>query len=158
MIKNNSADVIGRIFDMSSSSSRSWSGITSDIAMTIGEFGVRPASGAGVKDVEVEALILRASSGYARFAVVNKNTAIFLGDIIKTGPYTTLAVELLIGARVGVKRNSEVKFISESDAVVLDHGEWRKFILNSGGLYAKFHSQTKPLTVQTRGGVLGIKG
>jgi hypothetical protein len=122
---------------------------------------VAPTSNApGVKEVDVCGVVLRAATNYRTFEIARKDVPMWAGDIIKTAPDTSMAVELLIGARVGVKRGSTVMIGSDGETAFTEvsEGQWRKITLNSGGVYAKFNKHEKPLTIQTRGGVMGIKG
>lgn len=110
------------------------------------------------ESIPVGAVVLRASSGHTTFSVAGQGTPVFLNDIIKTGPETILAMELLKGGRIGVKKSTTVQMINDGEVATLDHNGWRKVALKSGGVWAKFNSPSKPLTIQTRGGVMGIKG
>jgi hypothetical protein len=121
-------------------------------------FEINGLKGSDKESFDVAAIVLRASADYQKFDVVEKDTALYIGDIVKTAPDATLAFEFLIGGRVGMKKGSVVRLINEAEVRVLQDGEWRKIVLNKGGAFAKFQKRDQPLTIQTRGGVLGIKG
>lgn len=121
-------------------------------------FGVGGMDGSSKESFDVAAVVLRASSGHKLFDIVTYNTPIHVNDIIKTAPDSSVGVELSVGGKVSVKRNSTVKLVNDGEVRVLEDGEWRRIVLNSGGAWAKFQKTEKPLTIQTRGGVLGIKG
>jgi hypothetical protein len=112
---------------------------------------------ARVFDVKGDSLQVQ-REGQSKWEKGKKDTAGFIKDHFRTDKATTAALELLIGARVGIKPNSEIVLLSEDAAGQVDGKNVRKIKLNSGGVYAKFHKQDKPLTIQTRGGVMGIKG
>lgn len=82
----------------------------------------------------------------------------FVKDHFKTDANTSAALDLFVGARVGVKKGSEIVLLSEDDAGVVENGNVRKIQVKSGGIWAKFEKQKAPVTIQTRGGVMGIKG
>lgn len=79
-------------------------------------------------------------------------------DHFKTDGKTTAAIDLFVGARVGVKKNSEIVLLGEGDAGVVQNGDVRKIQVKSGGVWAKFDKPKATVTIQTRGGVMGIKG
>lgn len=79
-------------------------------------------------------------------------------DHFKTDSKTSAAIDLFVGARVGVKKSSEIVLLGEGDAAVVENGAVRKIQVKSGGVWAKFDKQDKAVTIQTRGGVMGIKG
>lgn len=112
---------------------------------------------ARVADVQGSSLLVQ-RKGSDKWLESKKNTAGFIKDHFKTDKKTTAAIELLIGARVGIKQGSEIVLLSDDEAGTTDGKTVSKIMLNSGGAYAKFHKQDKPLTIQTRGGVMGIKG
>lgn len=88
-----------------------------------------------------------------------KDSAGFIRDHFKTDAKTSAALELLIGARLGVKPGTEIVLLDEDEAgQVMGDKKVRKIALNSGSVYAKFNKQETPLKIQTRGGVMGIKG
>ncbi len=88
-----------------------------------------------------------------------KDSAGFIRDHFKTDAKTSAALELLIGARLGIKPDTEIVLLDEDEAgQVMGDKKVRKIALNSGSVYAKFNKQDTPLKIQTRGGVMGIKG
>ncbi len=88
-----------------------------------------------------------------------KDSPGFIRDHFKTDPKTSAALELLIGARLAIKPGTEIVLLNEGEAgEVTGDKKVRKIALNSGSVYAKFNKQEAPLKIQTRGGVMGIKG
>lgn len=112
---------------------------------------------ARVTDVQGKTLQVQ-RSGAGNWEKGSKNTPGFIRDHFRTDAQTTAALELLVGARVGIKKNSEIALLSDKEAGTIDGKKVRKIALSSGGIYAKFHKQEQPITIQTRGGVMGIKG
>lgn len=112
---------------------------------------------ARVYDVQGKSLEVQ-RAGSSKWEKTKKNSAGFVQDHFRTDPQTTAALELLIGARVGMKKASEIVLLSEGEAGTVEGKTVRKIVLNSGGVFAKFHKQEQPVTIQTRGGVMGIKG
>ena len=150
------ADIVGRIFDIQGGSRT-----VRNLPYGYGPNGfvLTPASTAAeAKDVDVPGVVLRASTRHRTFDIVRKDLPVWVGDIIKAAPDTTLAIELFVGARLGVKRGAAVKLFNPSEAMTLDDGEWRRIMVVQGGVWAKFDKRERPLTIQTSGGVLGIKG
>jgi hypothetical protein len=129
------------------------------VAFTPDGFLVTPTADApGVQEIDVPGVVLRARTAHRTFEVVRPDLPIALGDIVRTAPDSVVTVDLFVGARVGVKRGSTVKIVSEGDCRVLDDGAWRTVNVKSGGIWAKFDKQERPVRIQTKGGVLGIKG
>lgn len=150
------ADTVGRISSVQNGSKGS---PNQHFAYGSGGFAVNTVADApGVKSVDVPGVVLRAKTNYRTFDIARTDLPIWVEDIIKTAPDSSLAIDLFIGGRVGVKQGSAVKLINEGEARVLDEGQWRKIAVSSGGAWAKFQKRDQPLTIQTRGGVLGIKG
>ena len=91
---------------------------------------------------------------------LKKEDLIFPDDHIITDANSVAAFELLIGGRIGVKQGTEVVVLNEGEVAGVDPttGDIHKIALRSGGMWAKFAKQKEPLTIQTRGGVMGIKG
>jgi RHS repeat-associated protein len=93
-----------------------------------------------------------------RIFKAKKDEKLFVGDKITTEPGSVAALELMIGGRVGILRDTTVQLVNEGEAVTLDSmGNIipPRFI----GVWEMFTKEEKPLTIQTRGGVLGgIKG
>jgi hypothetical protein len=112
---------------------------------------------ARVTDVQGKKLEVQRQGG-AGWEKSKKDTAGFIKDHFRTGKDTTAVLELLVGARVGIKKGSEIVLLSEDAAGHVDGKNVRRIQLNQGGVYAKFNKQEKPVTIQTRGGVMGIKG
>ena len=81
------------------------------------------------------------------------------GDVVVTGDDTAAAVELNIGGRIGVKKGSSILIGTDGSFSGLRDGVPVVPQLKSGGLWAKFAKQDKGkrLTIQTRGGILGIR-
>lgn len=122
------------------------------------DFHLLPPSPNNTDAGPVHAIVLRAEGGYRKFAIAAKDTPLWIGDVVMTDPLTSLAIEMLIGARVGVVRRSTIKITSETRCDTLEHREFSKITLHSGGLFANWHNVEKPMYLQTRGGVMGIKG
>ena len=91
---------------------------------------------------------------------LKKEDLIFPDDHIITNPDSVAAFELLVGGRIGVKAGTEVVVLNEGVVGGVDPvtGDVHLIALRSGGMWAKFAKQREPLTIQTRGGVMGIKG
>lgn len=113
---------------------------------------------ARVYDVQGKKLEVQRAGG-SGWDKTKKDSAGFIQDHFRTDSDTSAALELLIGARVGIKKGSEIVLLGEGDAATVEGKKVRKIVLNKGGVFAKFHKQEKPgLQIQTRGGVMGIKG
>lgn len=97
-------------------------------------------------------------SGDGKWVAGKKDMAGFVKDHFRTDGSTAAGLELLLGGRVGLKKGSEIVLLSEGEAGSVEGNRVNKIVLNSGGAWAKFQKQDKPLTIQTRGGVMGIKG
>lgn len=113
---------------------------------------------ARVYDVSGKGLQLK-REGKSDWEKGKKDSAGFIRDHFKTDPKTSAALELLIGARLGIKPGTEIVLLDEDEVgQVANDKKVRKIALNSGSVYAKFNKQETPLKIQTRGGVMGIKG
>lgn len=89
----------------------------------------------------------------------SKNSVLQDGDVATTGDNTVLALEFLIGGRVGVNRSSSVELVNERS--VSNAGQTGpRAKLTSGSAWVKPASQTlkQPLEIQTNGGIMGIRG
>lgn len=150
-------NVVARVFDVKSGS-RTYA--NAPFAYSSGSGFVRtPAStGGNVTEVDVPGVVLRMATHHRTFDIVRKDVPIWKVDIVKAAPDTTIVLELLVGARLGIKRGGIVRMITNDEAESMTAEHWHRITLTSGGLYAKFHKDPKPLTIQTRGGVMGIKG
>ena len=82
---------------------------------------------------------------------------VWIGDLFTTNSNTVVAIEFIIGGRVGINKDSCVKIVSER-SVADDHVEIKKIIQRLPGMWAKMAKLKEPLEIQTNGGVLGIKG
>jgi hypothetical protein len=85
------------------------------------------------------------------------------GDRIRTDGNTILAIEFLIGGRVGVGRNTEVEIVNERSVgetrpvqLILDGGKLTVDLLKTF-VELPFQGQWD-LEIQTNGGTTGIKG
>lgn len=121
-------------------------------------FRVYPGPTDSHLEMPVPCLVYRAATWYLTFAIALKDVPIYVNDIIRTNHQTSMALEFLIGARFGITKGATVKLLSDGRVALLSDGEWNTIALNSGGVFAKFHKAEKPLKIQTRGGVIGIKG
>ncbi len=110
------------------------------------------------KETPVAGVIFHGTNDYKTFEIATPEARLFVGDVIASSKGTAIAIEFLIGGRVGIKPGRSIKIINEGEASIEDGGHWTKMVLKSGGLWSKFAKQDKPLTIQTRGGVMGIKG
>lgn len=82
---------------------------------------------------------------------------VWIGDQIITDKNTVLAIEFIIGGRVGINIDSWVTIVSErsvADSTI----SVKKIILRKAGMWAKMARLKEPLEIQTNGGVYGIKG
>ncbi len=75
--------------------------------------------------------------------------------MIVTDKDSVAAIEMLIGGRVGLKRDTQTLLFDEG--TVIDRGTGAPVVQKSKGLWMKFGKQDQPLTIQTRGGVMGIR-
>lgn len=121
-------------------------------------FRVVPLVYGDSREIPVSALIYRAATWYRTYTLPFADVGLFVGDVVRTDRHTSMALQLFIGARIGIKRGSIVMVTSEDSAAVLTDGQWETMGLKNGALAAKFHRKERPLTIQTRGGVMGIKG
>ncbi|TWU48737.1 tRNA(Glu)-specific nuclease WapA precursor [Rubripirellula tenax] len=82
------------------------------------------------------------------------------GDQVYTGADTVAAIELSVGGRIGIKRSSGIDMGWGREVYAIVDGRLQEIQLEKGGMWAKFAKQDKgnKLTIQTSGGVLGIKG
>lgn len=92
-----------------------------------------------------------------------KEMPLFVGDVLVTRPAFVAALELLTGGRVGIRAGTTMKILNEGEVgelVSRSHAQWLQVRRAVGiDLWAKFAAPEKPLTIQTRGGVMGgIKG
>ncbi|MCY7303296.1 MAG: hypothetical protein LH654_09740 [Thermoleophilia bacterium] len=85
------------------------------------------------------------------------NSKLQNGDIIKTDGNTVVAVEFIIGGRVGININTEVEMINER-AVAIRGESTTRAALKNAGLWVKADKLREPLEIQTNGGVTSIKG
>ncbi|MEO7255687.1 MAG: hypothetical protein ABIZ64_15785 [Casimicrobium sp.] len=89
---------------------------------------------------------------------MQKKTLLYPDDIVRSDFRTSLGIELLIGGRVNLKKGDTAKLARNGTFMALRHEEWHKIVLNNGGAWAKFQRVDRPLTIQSHGGMLGIKG
>ncbi len=129
-------------------------------SLLLGPVAAKPTKDAVVgKVVSVEGKSLQAQrEGKGKWDKAAVESPGFVKDHFKTDANTSAALDLFVGARVGVKKGSEIVLLSEDDAGVVENGNVRKIQVKSGGIWAKFEKQKAPVTIQTRGGVMGIKG
>lgn len=122
-----------------------------------GQFYRRVDNLAGMSNVvtrKVGAVVIRGDT----FAVPKLNMSLCVGDRIRTGPDTLMAVEFYIGGRAGIGRGAEVHIINERNIAAYKPGFF-KVLLQTGKLILVDAKQLKqPLEIQTNGGVMGIKG
>jgi hypothetical protein len=106
---------------------------------------------------KVPAVLIRQVPGQVdSFTVVSIDMIVKLGDVIWTSPEWALAIEFIIGGRVGINPGAKVKIASERSVVdVAHHG---RILMRKGGMWAKGSRLNEPLEIQTNGGVMGIKG
>jgi hypothetical protein len=82
---------------------------------------------------------------------------VWIGDQIITDNNTLVAIEFIIGGRVGINKDSWVTIVSErsvADTTI----DLKKIILRKAGMLARMYRLKEPLEIQTNGGVFGIKG
>lgn len=84
----------------------------------------------------------------------------FIKDHFRTDADTTAALELSVGGRIGLKKDSEIVLATQREAKAVVDGEVKEIKLEKGGMWAKFASQGegKKVNIRTSGGVMGIKG
>ena len=103
------------------------------------------------------AVVLRKVDGADHLAGAYEGMPLKIGDVLKTGPDCAMAIAFVIGGRVGINRASTVEVVTERS--VTDHSQTiMKILLRQGGIWAKVATQTKPLLIQTNGGVMGQRG
>jgi hypothetical protein len=82
---------------------------------------------------------------------------VFLHDVFKTGYGITMAIDFIIGGRVGINHDSTVRVVTErsvEDAAF----DLKRTILRKGGIFNKTEKLKQIEFIQTNGGVMGIKG
>ena len=79
---------------------------------------------------------------------------VFLEDKLRTSAGCVLAIEFIIGGRVGVNADSTVT-VSGERSVANSNVSLKRVILRTGAMWKNTGS---PLEIQTNGGVMGIKG
>ena len=82
---------------------------------------------------------------------------VWIGDQIITDNNTVLAIEFIIGGRVGIERDSWVTIVSER-SVAETTISIKKIILRQGRMWTNMAKLKESLEIQTNGGVMGIKG
>ena len=119
----------------------------------------KPKAAAIVQDIAGPKLEI-SKDGKSGWKKTKKNAPGYVSDHFRTDAKTAAAIELMVGGRIGIKKNSEILLLNANEAGVVENGVARKIQLKSGGMWAKFAKQDKgkKLTIQTRGGVMGIKG
>lgn len=109
----------------------------------------------GGPPAKVPAVVIRDG----RFAVAVVDMPLQIRDLIKTSPDTVMAIEFLIGGRVGINQDTAVEIVSERSVADGSNGWWRVFMKNvSLWMKADAKALKQPLEIQTNGGVMGIKG
>lgn len=98
----------------------------------------------------VAAVVIRNHRG-TEAAVAHTGQLLYVGDVLRTGPETLLALEFLIGGRVSVKSSACVEIASERSVTEKISGWANPF----KRMLAK---PREPLQIQTNGGTIGIKG
>jgi hypothetical protein len=126
-----------------------------------GRFYPLPVGGAimDAHNVSVPAVVIRADGASGVFSVAKVGLALCVNDIIRTAPECLLAIEFLIGGRVGVNASSEIQIVNERSVANLQMSAGRKakkFLSLWFGADAGTLKQ--PIEIQTNGGVLGIRG
>lgn len=116
------------------------------------------STGGGVNQDTAEAFRTPAGGGPPRQLAVGDEIGV--GDTITTTTGSIVALEFMIGGRVGVNENSDVIIVNERS--VADTGNAPnsndRILLRKFGLWDKALSLRVPLEIQTSGGVIGIKG
>ena len=107
---------------------------------------------------DVPAVILRHENQLTG-AVASIGTLLYIGDFIKTGPDTIMAIEFLIGGRGGVNRGTCIEIVNER-SVADGHNGARRLVLKNAALWTKADAKAlkQPLEIQTNGGTMAIKG
>lgn len=89
------------------------------------------------------------------------------GDKIRTDKHTVLALEFLIGGRVGLAPGTEVEIVNDRSVASTERPGFVKLIQNTGSMavfmfdevvHPRPDGATWDLQIQTNGGVTGIKG
>lgn len=127
----------------------------------LGEFSQVDGSVPNSKDVDVPAVILRASSNYKQFAVATHDDKLYVGDIVKTAPNEFLTFEFYTGGMIRLNKGSACKIVSENrieQITLADRSVWDS--LSSGLTKIIFGSgkNSDPLQIRTSSGVMGIRG
>jgi hypothetical protein len=116
------------------------------------------STGGGVNQDTAEAFRTPAGGGTPRQLAVGDEIGV--GDTITTTTGSIVALEFMIGGRVGVNVNSDVMIVDERS--VKDTGNAPnsndRILLRKFGLWDKALKLREPLEIQTNGGVMGIKG
>jgi hypothetical protein len=83
---------------------------------------------------------------------------IFLGDKLRTSSNYQVAIEFIIGGRVGINVDSAVRVATERSVEDVDVSVMR-LIMRKGGMWDKTERMKEPIEIQTNGGVMGgLKG
>lgn len=94
-----------------------------------------------------------------------KDSLLQVGDVLETDKNTVVALEFLIGGRVGINKSSQVKIVSDRN--VSGSQTAPRVKIESGSMWAQTARQKanenqgqvyRPLEIQTNGGVMGIRG
>lgn len=90
-------------------------------------------------------------------AVGEVNMPLALKDRIVVGPGTLVAIEFLIGGRVGINQSTQVVINSNRSVVDVNTALGRSF-MNTVKLFLDANKLKQPLEIQTNGGTMAIKG
>jgi hypothetical protein len=92
-----------------------------------------------------------------RWQTLNEGDPIGKGDRIETGVNTVAVLELDLGGRAVIKKESEVEVLGERSVKGIRKSP-EGFRLTKGGVWAKCGQMKESIEIQTTGGVMGIKG
>ncbi len=89
----------------------------------------------------------------------NDDTALYVGDQIRVSSDSRAGVNFLWGGRINIGANTTVELVNDGQGMIVNpDGSLSPIVVNSGGAWAKFQKQDRPLTIQTVGGAMSIKG
>jgi hypothetical protein len=89
-----------------------------------------------------------------RLMALQKHDVLYIGDEVVMDENSVGAIELLKGGRLGLKKGASLLIVSEGTVTNVDGTP----VESHRSVIELFLAPEKPLTIQTRGGVMGIKG
>jgi RHS repeat-associated protein len=106
------------------------------------------------------ALVLVQRKGSNAWFFAHRGMPVYIGDKIQNLPGSLSGIEYENGTQIGINYETTVLIDTESSAADFTvRSRWKKFKLSLGGLWCRITHQAEQesFTVETRGGVLGIR-